>query len=483
MIFKKNALLLLLLTVLSCGKTQNSNNTTPTPPPTPPPVVPNGATVQWWLTTPNQSALLQQQTALRFGHAANANDIVGVDSTITYQSMDGFGYTFTGGSAYLMAQLPEAQQNNLLNELFGQSGNSIGVNYLRVSIGASDLSNFVFSYNDLNDPNATDEALANFSLAEDTKYLIPLLKKIIAIQPGIKILGSPWSAPVWMKTNKNSKGGSLKPEFYDAYARYLVKYIQAMQKEGITIDAITVQNEPLHDGNNPSMYMAAADQAIFIKNNLGPAFTSAGIKTKIIIYDHNCDLPDYPISILKDAEARKYINGSAFHLYAGDIGALSVVHAAFPEKDVYFTEQWVGGPSNFGGDLQWHIKNLIIGAPRNWSKTVLEWNLAADANYQPRTPGGCSNCLGAITIQNQTVTRNVAYYIIGHASKFVPAGSKRIISFQASGLPNVAFLTPSGKKVLIVLNETNASKTFNIQFNNSITVATLPAGAVATYEW
>ncbi len=163
----------------------------------------------------------------------------------------------------------------------------------------------------------------------------------------------------------------LKPGYYAAYANYFVKYIQAMKAEGITIDAITVQNEPLHGGNNPSMVMQAADQATFIKNNLGPAFSTAGITTKIITYDHNADRPDYPLTILNDPAAKPYVDGSAFHLYGGNISALTQVHNAHPDKHVYFTEQWVGGPGNFAGDLQWHVENLIIGATRNWSRNVL----------------------------------------------------------------------------------------------------------------
>ncbi len=228
--------------------------------------------------------------------------------------------------------------------------------------------------------------------------------------------------------------------------------------------------------------MTATEQTEFIKTHLGPAFQAAGITTKIIAYDHNCDVPSYPLTVLGDANARKYVDGSAFHLYAGDISALTQVHNAYPDKNVYFTEQWVGGPSNFAGDLKWHVKNLIIGASRNWSKNVIEWNLASDPNYYPHTTGGCSTCLGALTI-GTTVNRNVGYYIIGHASKFVKTGSVRIASNNVGSLSNVAFKTPAGKKVLIVLNESSASQTFNIQFNELIATTTLPGGAVGTYSW
>jgi glucosylceramidase len=285
-----------------------------------------------------------------------------------------------------------------------------------------------------------------------------------------------------MKDNNNSIGGSLYTKYYDVYAQYFVKYIQAMKAEGITIDAITPQNEPLHPGNNPSMLMLAGDQASFIKNSLGPAFAAAIISTKIIIYDHNCDKPDYPMAVLNDADAAKYVDGSAFHLYAGDISALSTVHNAFPDKHVYFTEQWTSSEGQFAGDFLWHVKNVVIGSMNNWSRVALEWNLANDASFGPHTPGGCTQCKGALTI-NGSVTRNVAYYIIAQVAKFVPAGSVRINSTAIGGLYNVAFKTPEGKKVLLVLNDGTSAVNFNIKFKDKTALASLPAGAAATYIW
>jgi glucosylceramidase len=446
------------------------------------PVVQTGPSVSYWLTKGDQSALLQKQTApLVFSAASNSYPVIEVDSAQQFQTIDGFGFTLTGGSAYHLNKLNSTERATLLQELFGNNENSISISYLRLSIGASDLNASVFSYNDL-PTGQTDVNLTNFSLSQDTVDLIPVLKEILAINPNIKILGSPWSPPVWMKDNGNSIGGSLLPQYYDVYARYFVKYIQAMKLKGITVDAITIQNEPLHPGNNPSMYMPATQQANFIKNNLGPAFQTAGITTKIIIYDHNCNKPEYPIAILNDPEAKKYIDGSAFHLYEGDISALSSVQMLHPDKNLYFTEQWTGAKGTFNGDLQWHIKNVIIGSMRNWSKVALEWNLANDGGYNPHTPGGCTECKGAITFDGVT-NRNVAYYIIAHASKFVPPGSVRIASNQAGSIYNVAFITASGKKILIALNDGTASANFNIKYKGMIAAASLPAGAVATYVW
>jgi glucosylceramidase len=438
--------------------------------------------LNYWLTTPDRSVLLEQQKALSFSETTDTGAAIVIDTTQQYQTMDGFGYTLTGGSAYVINRLSSGDRAKLLTELFDKKNNSIGISYLRLSIGASDLDSVVYSYDDL-PAGQTDPALQHFSLAPSATDLIPLLKEIIAINPTIKILGTPWSPPVWMKDNGNSIGGSLKPEFYTVYAQYFVKYVQEMKKNGITIDAITPQNEPLHPGNNPSMLMQATEQRDFIKNNLGPAFATAGIASKIIVYDHNCNRPDYPITILNDAAAKAFVDGSAFHLYTGDISTLSIVHNAHPDRHVYFTEQYTPINSDFGGDLQWHFKNLVIGAPRNWARNVLEWNLANDASYGPHTPGGCTTCKGALTISDSGIIRNVAYYIIAHASKFVTPGSVRIKSSDISGISNVAFKTPEGKKVMIVLNEGTANASFNISINNKKAKATLPAGSVATFVW
>ncbi|CAF1386051.1 unnamed protein product [Rotaria sp. Silwood1] len=445
----------------------------------------NAQQIEFWLTDPDAKILFQQQPFISPNSDNQINNIIiNINENETYQTIDGFGYTLTGGSAMHLHNLDNTTRAQILQELFNTDKNNIGVSYLRLSIGASDLDEVVFSYNDL-PPGDVDLNMTHFDLGHDRLHVIPILKEILAINPNIKLLGSPWSPPIWMKTNKNSIGGSLLSEYYDAYALYFVRYIQEMKKEGIIIDAITIQNEPLHPGNNPSLLMLDLIQALFIKQSLGPAFRKHSINTKIIIYDHNADRPDYPITVLKDSEASQYVDGSAFHLYAGTINALSSVHDRFPDKNLYFTEQWVGAPGNLKGDLVWHVKNLIIGATRNWARNVLEWNLAADPNLEPHTPGGCTLCLGALTIDRNQVfsPRNPAYYIIAHAAKFVRPNSIRIGSNIVSGLPNVAFQREDDKrKVLIVVNENDSgTQTFQIQCNGKVYNTSLNGGSVGTY--
>ncbi|HMP31981.1 MAG TPA: glucosylceramidase, partial [Saprospiraceae bacterium] len=352
----------------------------------------DGYQIKSWSTSADQLNLLnEEQTILKFSKEYIDLPTIEIDLGTSYQEIDGFGYTMTGGSAYLISQMEETVQESLIEDLFSCTNNTGCINYLRLSIGASDLDENVYSYNDLPE-GMTDPELKLFSIQKDSLYLLPLLKKIIKINPDIKFLATAWSPPVWMKSNQNTIGGSLLNKYYDTYALYFLKYIQAMQKNGVSITALTLQNEPEHGGNNPSMLMSSNEQSIFIKNHLGPLLKKNNITTKIVIWDHNCDNIAYPISILNDSITRKYIDGSAFHLYAGVIDNLSKVKELHPDKNIYFTEQWTGAKGDFGGDLMWHMKNVIIGSIRNHSKIVLEWNLANDPNYEPHTHGGCTEC-------------------------------------------------------------------------------------------
>ena len=440
-------------------------------------------TPSFWLTDPKSGILFQKQADPNSGLELPTSEI-SLYPDSTYQSMDGFGFTLSQGSATHFLAMSDSARKAALQELFGDGEKDIRVSYLRLSVAASDLNTFPFSYNDLKDPKETDPTLSQFSLSYDTLDVLPILAQILEINPKVTLMASPWSPPTWMKDNRDTRGGSLLPEFEASYAHYLVKYIQEMDKRGFTIDALTIQNEPLHPGNNPSLLMLPEQQARLIGEHLGPAFKQAGIKTKIIIYDHNADRPDYPITVLSDPKANPYIDGSAFHLYGGQIEALSEVHRAFPDKHLYFTEQWVGAPGNLEGDIAWHIKNLLIGAPRNWAKTVLEWNLSSNPELTPHTNrGGCDRCLGAITIDGDEVSRNPAYYVIAHASKWVDPGSTRIGSNSPKGLPNVAFTRPDGKKVVIVHNDSANEIRFEIKENSNTIPAVLPAGATGTWVW
>lgn len=441
-------------------------------------------TVVTYTTSANKNLLLTKSN-VKLSIITNEAllNTININKRIKYQCIDGFGYTLTGGSAQLINQLSSTKKNRLINHLFNpNSKEGLSISYLRISIGSSDLDSTVFSYNDL-PLGQNDIHLTKFSLSQDTLNLIPLLKQIIKINPKIKIMASPWSPPVWMKSNKSSMGGSLLAQYYPVYAQYLAKYIRMMKSNGIEIDAITLQNEPENDKNNPSLLMSASEQASLIKNHVGPVFKQHNIKTKIVLFDHNCDHPDYPISILNDSKTASFVDGSAFHLYSGTVDALSKVKLAHPSKNIYFTEQWTGSQGSFSVDFIWHLKNVIIGAMNNWSKNALEWNLANDSLFQPHTNQGCTQCKGALTISGNDYVKNVSYYIIGQASKFIPPGSIRIFSSKTEYLDNVAFLTPNGKKVLLVLNSTNMPQKFNVVCADKTFSATLPSEAATTFIW
>lgn len=468
--------------------------------------------VEAWVTEADRSILFERQAenipfSAEQGRRGGATIVI--DESLQMQEVDGFGFALTGGSAELMMLMTPGARSALLKDLFATDGNNAGVSYVRLTIGASDLNSYVFSYNDLKE-GETDPTLSKFDLVQDKKDVIPVMKEILSINPTIKILASPWSPPTWMKTNGKVKAGSLKTEYYDVYARYFIRYIQAMKAEGIEIDALTIQNEPLNANNTPSMRMPAQEQAVFIKEHLGPQLEKAGLKTKIVLFDHNLDRPDYPLAILNDPEASKYVDGSGFHHYGGDMSAMSVVHAAFPDKHLYFTEQMiVERPGSPRIEIAAQVKRMIVDVTRNWSRNVILWNFAADPLNDPHTDdGGCSMCQGAVTIDNDKVTKNLAYYVIAHASKFIRPGSVRIGSTNPgdmsvaltndeerrevvrvatfnnqSVLPNVAFRTPEGKYVLVVANNTWNTGSFRIQFRSQYVNIRLNPGAVGTYVW
>lgn len=467
--------------------------------------------IESWVTNRDRSALFQKQAgpAAFQANAGARGPVIVVDPGQQMQTIDGFGFALTGGSAELLSRMSPQARAGVLRRTFATDGDHIGVSYLRLTIGASDLNSFVFSYDDLA-PGETDFELKRFDLGQDRKDVIPVLKEILAIAPGIKILGSPWSAPAWMKTNNNVRGGALAERCYGVYAQYLVRYVEEMRKEGIAIDAITIQNEPLNSKNTPSMQWQVGQQLVFLRDHLYPAFTKAGLKTKVILFDHNCDRPDYPLTLLSDPVISRFADGSGFHHYGGDIAAMGLVHLARPDKNVYFTEQMIiekpGSPTI---DIAATVKRMIIDTSRNWSRNVILWNLAADPENKPHTDnGGCPMCQGGVTLDKDAVSINLAYYTIAHASKFVRPGSVRIGSTApedkaigltedeerpgvkrmavidgARVLPNVAFRTPDGKIVLVVANDTQSVNGFAIQYRGEVANIRLSPGAVGTYIW
>jgi len=331
--------------LLSCCNKETSG------PPDPPPGPDTLGLVQVWQTRGDKSRLLDKEGDLpMFSYASSLWPVVTMDTSVRLQSMEGFGAALTGSSAYLLDEKMNAsQRTELLMDLF-DTVDGIGISYLRLTIGASDFSLSDFSYDDP-PPGQTDFNLERFTLEKDMEDVIPVLKEIIQLSPQIKLMGTPWSPPAWMKTSGSMKGGKLRTDCYSVYADYFVRYVQGMAQEGIHIASITPQNEPLYfTAGYPCMEMQPAEQAAFIKGYLGPKFETAGIATQIIIYDHNYDNANYAITVLNDPDAKKYITGSAFHAYGGDVSGMSTVHYAHSDKGLYFTEISGGGwATDFSG--------------------------------------------------------------------------------------------------------------------------------------
>ncbi|MBV1850564.1 discoidin domain-containing protein [Catellatospora tritici] len=465
-----------------------------------------------WLTTVDGAELLREQAAVPFRTGASDLPTIVVDPLRSYQAMDGFGASITDSSATVLSGLSPAARQDALRRLFDPVA-GIGVSFLRQPIGSSDFTAAAqhYTYDDV-PAGATDFDLVHFSIAHDEARILPLLRQARRLNPRLTILATPWSAPAWMKTSGSLVGGQLKddPAIYRAYARYLVKFVQAYAAAGVPVDYLTVQNEPQNraPAAYPGVDMPVAQQAKVIEA-LGPLLRAASPHTRILAYDHNWSThpgdidstppgrspeTDYPYQLLSGPAAR-WIAGTAFHCYYGDPSAQSALHEAFPDKGIWFTEcSGSHGPDDppakfFRDTLVWHARTIAIGTTRNWARSVVNWNLALDPTGGPHL-GGCGTCTGLLTIgADGTVTTNAEYYTIGHLSKFVQPGAVRVAStsFGTTGwngqIMDVAFRNPDGSTALVVHNENDDPRSFAVAVGDRIFEYTLPGGALATFTW
>ncbi|HYJ39347.1 MAG TPA: glycoside hydrolase family 30 beta sandwich domain-containing protein [Steroidobacteraceae bacterium] len=444
------------------------------------------ADVQAWVTTADRSRLLARESGLSFATRATLANRIDVDAGKRYQPIVGFGAAVTDASAWLIqTRLSETQRAALIQELFGRDG-GLGLSFTRISIGASDFSRSHYSLGDTPD-GKPDPELEHFSIEPNRAELLPVLRAALAINPELRIVGSPWSPPGWMKTSGSLVHGRLLPEAQPALAAYLIRFVDAFAAEGVPIFALTLQNEPDFDPPDyPGMKLEPAERARIIGQFLGPMLAKRTAPPLILDWDHNWDKPESPLAVLADREAARYIAGVAWHCYGGNVAAQTQVHDAHPDKDTYFTE-CSGGEWDpvFGNSLRWMVRELIIGSTRGWSRGIVLWNLALDENHGPHA-GGCGDCRGVVTINSTTgaITRNVEYYALAHASRFVMPGAHRIESTTGiKGLATVAFQNADGSMALIVLNDAKRRRKFSVRSAGASFDYALPAGAVATFVW
>ena len=443
------------------------------------------APAEMWVTTADEAQKLAPQPMQPSLRPASGDETVAIDTSRHFQKMHGFGAAMTDASAQLLSQLPEGQRKSVMAELFGRSPGGLGLSFTRLTVGASDFSTRQYSYDDT-PGNVPDPELHHFSIEPARKYVLPRVREALAINPDLLVMISPWSAPAWMKTTRSLIKGQLEPQYYSAFANYLAQTVGAFGREGVPVSMLTIQNEPnFEPGDYPGMRVDPPQRAEIIGRFVGPTFKSRKVRTQILDWDHNWDHPEMPLGVLADPIARQYIAGVAWHCYEGDVPAQSPVHDAYPDKDAWFTECSGGNwTPKFGDVLGWMTDKLIIGASNNWSRGTLLWNLALDPAHGPHT-GGCGDCRGVVTIDPATgaITRNVEYYVLGHASRFVLPGAFRVASVtHGKDVEAAAFLNPDGSRVAI-LHRKSGEGPVSIALDGERYVAALPNGSVATLRW
>lgn len=440
-----------------------------------------------WLSTEDRRLRLAQQPDAVASVQSPAPDEVVIDLGQKYQTMVGFGAALTDSSAWLIQNKLNSQQRGaLLRELFGPPP-GLDFNMLRVTIGASDFSQQHYTLDDLA-AGEVDPQLQHFNLPGEARTVVAVVQAILAIHPKLRIIASPWSAPAWMKTSANLISGTLFEEYEATYANYLVRYVDAMRKNGIPIFALTVQNEPTFlPLTYPGMEMSADVRARIIGQYLGPALAAREPPTLILGWDHNWDAPEEPLDVLADAAAARYLDGIAWHCYRGDPHTQLQVYRAFPQKDMYITECSGGDwPSSKNGELLLFARNILMGGIRNRARGVIYWNLALDEEHGPHA-GGCDACKGVVTINSSTgaISRNDEYYAFAHFSRFVLPGAVRVKSSSgADGVDNVAFQNAhGGSVVLVVVNGNDRVHHLSVRQDSTRFHYDLPAHSVATFEW
>jgi glucosylceramidase len=394
---------------------------------------------------------------------------VHLDPGKRYQEMLGFGGAFTDASCYLMNQMAPDARKALLLDLYGPKG--LGLSVGRTCIGSSDFSTMMYSFDDSPDP---DPELKLFSIDHDRAYLLPILRQAREINPDLYLFSCVWSPPGWMKTGGSMLGGSMREHWFAPLAQYFVKFLQGYADAGVKVQAVTVNNEvdTDQDGHFPATLWGQQYEMGFVREHLGPALEKAAPDTKIWILDHNYDLWGRAADELSDPRVSKYVDGVAWHSYAGKPDAMSRVHDMFPTKHMYFTEG--GPPSDFteprprrsgfppyGTDwARW--SNACTDMLRNWARCICVWNLLLDENGGPDItipprPKGRIGGLVRVDTKSQQLSYSGNYYAFAHYSKLIQRGAHIFASSgDLPGINHVAAENTDGSRVLVMTNNDSA---------------------------
>lgn len=438
-----------------------------------------------WLSTADAAKKLAPQPIPRAAGPASGAETIAIDTSKRFQKIHGYGAAMTDASAEVISQLPPAKRRAVMAELFGREKEGLGLSFTRITVGASDFSTHDYSYDDT-PGNVPDPELRHFSIEPARTYVLPRMREALKINPDLLVMISPWSAPAWMKTSGSLITGEILPAYYPAFATYLARTVQAFGREGVPVAMLTIQNEPNFEPKDyPGERVDPPQRAEIIGRHVGPLFEKLGLRTQILDWDHNWDKPQMPLAVLSDKVARRYISGIAWHCYNGDVSAQGPVHDAYPDKDAWVTECSGGNWSpDYAEVLGWMTDQLIIGAANNWSRGTLFWNLVLDPAHGPHS-GGCADCRGVMTIDPATgrVTRNVEYYVLGHASRFVFPGAYRVATTSRDAEIEVAaFVNPDGSRVAILHRKTGAGA-LTLALDGKHYAIAMPTGSVATLRW
>jgi len=404
-----------------------------------------------------------------------------LDPETRYQEVLGFGAALTDASCYLLAQLDAEGRRKILDDCFGPNGLRLSV--ARTTVGSSDYSLNAYSYDDSEQP---DPNLAHFSIDHDLKYIVPVLRETRRVNREMFYFSSPWSPPAWMKASHTLLGGAMRKHYFPAYAEYMRRFLEDYAKNGVTIDAVTVQNEvdTDQDGRMPQALWGQEYEMEFVKAHLGPALEKANLKTKIWILDHNYNLWGRAVDELSDPDVYKYVDGVAWHGYMGGPESMTRVHDMFPQKNAYWTE---GGPdyTDPGYATDWSKwSSTFSGILRNWARCIVSWNLVLDEKGRPDI--GPFSCGGVVTLDSKThaVTRSGQYKAFAQYSRAMQRGARVFASWgEFPGIDHVAAENPDGSKVLVLTNQAGGEQRMQCLLGDQTMALTLPPDSVTTVVW